>query len=341
MAVVETPAPAGIDERDLVDVLGATWALDVDELTYLPKGSGSYHWIAAVGGRPTCFVTVDDLDTKPWIGTTRESTLEGLSVALQATWVLNHEVGLAFVVGPVRNANGSTVVRISDQFSVAVFPLVEGRPGNWGEPISAWERNALLVALAKLHSASLVDIHISRNPLDLPERAFLIGALDSVDLPWEGGPLSEPARSALADHAPTARGWLQKLDVLGARLGEMDGVEVATHGEPHPGNLIHAADGLRLIDWDTLALARPERDLWMLDDGSSGAFAPYQDLTGARISDTAISFYRLAWTLSDIASYADIFRSPHQDSEWVRRKWAALQRLLGGASAAPYGVARH
>jgi hypothetical protein len=79
----------------------------------------------------------------------------------------------------------------------------------------------------------------------------------------------------------------------------------------------------------------------MLDDGSSGAFAPYQDLTGARINDTAISFYRLAWTLSDIASYADIFRSPHQDSEWVRRKWAAFQRLLGGASAAPYGVARH
>jgi spectinomycin phosphotransferase len=340
VVALDTPPPAGLDERDLVDALGASWALDVDEITYVPKGAGSYHWIVEVGGDPTCFVTVDDLGTKPWIATTRQSTFEGLETAYQAAWVLSREVELAFCVGPVRTANGSTVVRLSDQFSVAVFPFVKGRAGDWGERLTPGVRSALIEALARLHSATLVDVDIARSPLDLPERVLLIETLDRLDLPWEGGLLSEPARAVLAGHAQNVRDWLRKLDGLASRLGEMSGRVVVTHGEPHPGNLIHAADGLRLIDWDTVALARPERDLWMLDDGSLEAFALYEDLTGIPISTTAIDFYRLAWTLSDIASFSDMFRSAHQDSQWIRHKWASFQRLLGGAPSAPFGAAR-
>ena len=35
-----------------------------------------------------------------------------------------------------------------------------------------------------------------------------------------------------------------------------------THGEPHPGNAMLAADGWRLVDWDTALVAPLERDLW-------------------------------------------------------------------------------
>jgi aminoglycoside phosphotransferase (APT) family kinase protein len=35
-----------------------------------------------------------------------------------------------------------------------------------------------------------------------------------------------------------------------------------THGEPHPGNVIGTDDGWLLVDWDTAAIAQPERDLW-------------------------------------------------------------------------------
>ncbi|HEY3810826.1 MAG TPA: hypothetical protein VGL49_05265 [Acidimicrobiales bacterium] len=51
----------------------------------------------------------------------------------------------------------------------------------------------------------------------------------------------------------------------------------------------------------------------------------------------AISFYRLAWTLSDIASLARMFRSPHEESEWIWTKWTTFQQLLAGATAAPFG----
>ena len=39
---------------------------------------------------------------------------------------------------------------------------------------------------------------------------------------------------------------------------------VVTHGEPHAGNVMRRSDGRHLlVDWDTVAVAPPERDLWM------------------------------------------------------------------------------
>jgi spectinomycin phosphotransferase len=335
---VEAPPPVTLDSSDLAGALAATWALDAGEIQYVPKGGGSYHWIVALGGIRTCFVTVDDLDTKPWIGARRDAVFEGLRTAYETAWVLRHEAGLAFVVGPLRAADGTVIVRLSDQYSMAVFPFVAGRAGRWGGPLTGPGRDALLRDLATLHQARLpASIRLARRPLGLPERPALLAALDEVGRPWEGGPLSEPARHALASHARSVTGRLEQLDALARQLGAAEDGLVLTHGEPHPGNLIRAAGGLRLIDWDTVALARPERDLWMLDDGSPGGLARYEELTGTAVSDAAITFYRLAWTLSDIASVADLFRRPHQPTDWVRRQWGAFQRLLAGAASAPYG----
>lgn len=339
---LDTFPSAPVDAQVLTDALAVSWGLVADQLTYVPKGAGSYHWLGEVARTPTWFITVDDLDTKPWIGATRDSTGEGLGAAFEAARSLYEDSGLAFVVAPLQNSNGSITVRLSDQYTMAVFPFVEGRVGSWGDPLTNPGRDALLEQLARLHKAILpMSVRVAQRPLDLPERQFLIAALDALDRPWKGGALSESARHVFAAHSQNVRDWLGQLDDLARRLQLEERVELITHGEPHPGNVIHGADGLRLIDWDTIALSRPERDLWMLDDGSPGGFALYEDLTGTRISDAAIRFYRLAWALSDIASFSEMFRSPHQDTQWIRHKWGAFQRLLGGAPSAPYARSRH
>jgi spectinomycin phosphotransferase len=177
---------------------------------------------------------------------------------------------------------------------------------------------------------------MAHRPLDLPERPLLTAALDAVDRPWQGGPFSEPGRHALMAHVEDLTDWLARLDVLACRLAETADEVVLTHGEAHPGNLISMDAGLRLIDWDTVALARPERDLWMLDDGSTDGLGLYESLTHKNIDPTAIDFYRLAWSLSDIAFYASPFRSPHEQTEWIDQKWIEFQRLLEGHPSAPY-----
>ncbi len=328
-----------LDDTDLARALTTNWNAAVDAIRYVPKGAGSYHWIADVSGAPQFFITVDDLDTKPWIGQTRDSTFEGLRDAYEAACVLHDEAGLAFVVAPVRCTNGSTILRLADQYSIAVFPFVEGRAGAWGDPLTEPDRGALLRQLATLHKATAITkVRIAQRPLDLPERRYITAALDELDRPWKGGPLSEPARHALTAHARQVTEWLDQLDLLARQVGEAEETSVITHGEPHPGNLIHTTDGLCLIDWDTVALARPERDLWMLHDGSPEWLDSYERLTGTAINDTAISFYRLAWTLSDIASFANEFRLRHQETQWTRSKWRGFQRLLAGATSAPYGM---
>ena len=171
----------------------------------------------------------------------------------------------------------------------------------------------------------------------LPERGALLAAIANLDRPWNGGEFSEPARLALSENVWRVRDTLARFDDLASQLDQSTIGLVVTHGEPHPGNLIHDASGYRMIDWDTVALAEPERDLWMLDTGDDHALHAYTELTGRPINHAAIEFYRLAWTLSDIASFADMFRAEHTHTRWTEYKWRGFVTLLEGAPSAPYG----
>jgi spectinomycin phosphotransferase len=336
---VDTPPAETFSDRDLLVALTGHWDLRVDSVRYVPKGAGGYHWVVGALGHPRYFVTVDDLDTKPWISDQRRVTFGGLRVAYETARILESQAGLSWVVGPLQASDGSVIVRLSDQYAVTVFPFVKGAAGRWGDRVPPDRRAALLRQLAGLHQVTgQVDAGITRRPLDLPERPLLRAALDALDRPWRGGPFAEPARHALAGHAETVTGWLAELDGLVRSLGAAQEEQlVVTHGEPHPGNWIMTGQELRLIDWDTAALALPERDLWMLDDGSAGAFGPYVEVTGRSVNGTAVRLFRLAWTLSDIASFAAMFRSPHQQTRWTGQKWSGFLRLLGGAPPVPYG----
>ena len=75
-----------------------------------------------------------------------------------------------------------------------------------------------------------------------------------------------------------------------------------------------------LLDWDTVATAPPERDLWMLVDDTTDAAAVYADATGRRVDDDALSYFRLTWDLKDLAERLNVLRSPHgrnDDTAWT------------------------
>lgn len=89
-------------------------------------------------------------------------------------------------------------------------------------------------------------------------------ALESLDDRWSTGAYAEPARALLHQHAGDVVRSLAAYDDL-ARAALRDRTDwTITHGEPHSGNVLRTADGLRVIDWDSALLAPPERDLWML-----------------------------------------------------------------------------
>ncbi|HEV8064453.1 MAG TPA: hypothetical protein VGP46_06460, partial [Acidimicrobiales bacterium] len=70
--------PQDIDAEQLAAALRRHWDVTVERLDYWPEGGGAYHWVGDGGGASPWFVTCDDLDTKPWLGTDRDSTFAGL-----------------------------------------------------------------------------------------------------------------------------------------------------------------------------------------------------------------------------------------------------------------------
>jgi spectinomycin phosphotransferase len=308
---LRTP-PEGLGQDRLVaaltDHLGAGLQAE-----YLPVGGGSHHWRVIDGDGTSYFVTVDDLDQKPYLGPDADPAFEGLRHALDTAFALRNDSGLDFVVCPLRFATGETVRRLDSRYAVAVYPFIDGPPATFGETFPTEERAELIRMLAMLHrSTPLVD-HVARTvSLRLPGRGDLERALHDVDQPWEGGPLSETAREHMRRHAAGVRRRLETFDQLVERVEAGTGSRVITHGETHGGNVLHSEGKLLLIDWDTTGIAPPERDLWMVEAGEGDELKLYEEESGRQVDEDAIALYRIRWPLDDIASFVADLRSPHE-----------------------------
>jgi spectinomycin phosphotransferase len=289
-------------------------------------GAGSYHW-DAVGAAPgdRRFVTVDDLDDKGWLGRTRPAVLAGLRTVMETAVTLCRS-GLGFVAAPEPGLDGQAVRPLGTRHAVTVFPFLPGTPGEWGKPLPAPERGELVTLLATLHRTDLAPVRLPRAEPGLSWRGDLETALSELGRPWAGGPYAEPARSLLASGAGRVRQRLDDLDRRAAPVAAADAV--ITHGEPHPGNVIQTAGGLKLIDWDTAGLAPPERDLWLAAAGSDDELSRYADLTGRRPDHALLEFYRLRWALDDVACFVRDLRAPHGPTPGAEDDWQNLQAAL-------------
>jgi spectinomycin phosphotransferase len=177
------------------------------------------------------------------------------------------------------------------------------------------DRSDVVGLLVQLHAATpLVRSLATRRELQVAGRAELERTLQELDDPWTAGPFSERARAAVARDPERIARLLGQFDRLAAEVAASPGDLVITHGEPHGRNIIRAYGELLLVDWDTVALAPPERDLWMVDDGSGDALEEYADATGRKVRQSAIDLYRLGWDLDEVAAYTSRLRGEHREN---------------------------
>ena len=310
--------PADIRDSDVAAALTRQWALTVEELSYLPVGFGGHHWLAVDQTGSRWFVTVSDL-AAPWV--------PDLPAAMQTAAWLATEAGLEFVVAPVPTTAGQVVGSLDSQHALTLFPHLDAAPSHFADPIDDADRAAIIDLLARLHTAAPKGIQVPSRPLELADRRAIDQALASLDVPWNGGPYAEPGRELLAQFERPLRQAFDRFDGLLSQVREADGPYVITHGEPHLGNLLRTEDGLRLVDWDMIALAQPERDLWWVVASDRDA-ARYSQQTGWPVNQDALALYRLRWGLDDIAEFLSEIRGPHQQTADTLVSWAALQDTL-------------
>ncbi len=326
--------PPGLDERVLIEACTG-WAVDVASIEYLPVGAGSYHWSVTDRRGPVWFVKVDDVAADGAFGLLRQSLATALA--------LHDDAGLDFVLAPVPAADGSVLRRLTSRYAVSVFPMLAGTAGDFG-PHRREDLAEMADLLARLHLATPAAARLApRTDLRLPGRERLLEALGDLDRPWTAGPYSESARELLAARAGRVHGWLADFDRLVDAARATGASWVVTHGEPHPGNVLSTATGRRLIDWGTVQLAPPERDLWMLTAAFTGmlgespagddaeVLARYTRATGRAVSPAGLALWRRWWELADVAAFVDDLRRPHAGGADA----AAALTFLGGYLGQP------
>lgn len=77
-----------------------------------------------------------------------------------------------------------------------------------------------------------------------------------------------------------------------------------------------------LIDWDTVGLAPPERDLWLLPGDALGQCAA---ATGRPADPAGVGLYLLRWALDDIRAFTEDLRAPHGQTPGAAQAWQVLR----------------
>ena len=340
-------APGDLEETALADTLLSGWGIRAASLAYLAVGWGSHHWdVADVAGR-RWFVTVDELENKRVSDT--ESLADGLRrlrASLRSAVALRR-AGLDFVVAPVPSgrpagarggeptggeppdAGGEPALRFGGRFAVAVYPFTEGQ--DFG--LAGWTaalRSGVLDMVAAVHRAPrAARAEAAAEDFGVP----FLGQVEAVlggRQPAVAGPYTQPVVRLLREHAvPVRRRLEQYRDLVTAALRQ-PGPYVLTHGEPHPGNAMLTSEGWRLIDWDTVLVAPPERDLWDLDPGDGSVLDGYAAATGVTPRPGLMELYRLKWDIQDLAYDTARFLRPHSASAEDAEAWELLSSLVAG-----------
>jgi spectinomycin phosphotransferase/16S rRNA (guanine(1405)-N(7))-methyltransferase len=325
---VQTP-PDDLSEAVLASVLAREWGLACASMTYRPLGFGSHHWQIVDADGTRWFGTVDELETKRHsAGESLDTAFDRLRAALAAARAL-HDSGGTFALAPVPTRGGEPVVRMADRFGVALYPFVDGQSFGWGEPSPPAHRRAALDMVIAVHTApAVVRGYAMADDFGVPLRDEMEAILESGDGMGNGGPYARPTARLLVEHAKPVEELLARYDELVAAARGLPDREVLTHGEPHPGNTMLTPAGWRLIDWDTVLVAPPERDLWMLDPGDGSILRAYAEMTGVSPLPSMIELYRIGWDLSDMALYVSRFRGKHTGSLDDQKSWNGLCSMI-------------
>lgn len=313
---------------ELQDAVTAGWDVKAAAFEYVPEGGGSHHWKVLDERGVAQFVTVDDLDDKAWFGDDRSRVFEEFTRALRTSARLRDVAGLDFVVAPIPATDGDVLHRVTDRYTVSMYEYLSGDSYQFGPYRDERLRARALAMVGTLHSASaVVEAIAPRHVLGYTGELELAQFLDDPGAPWDGGPFAELAHRSLAERAAGLAGLVGAFDALAERSSGSRAGTVVTHGEPHPANLMTVGNEVLLIDWDTVALGPPERDLWLIVNDRDD-LDEYERVTGRPVDPAVLLLYRLRWFLDDVGSAMRMFRSPHADTADTRRWAEGLQLRL-------------
>lgn len=299
---MRTP-PHDLPDVEVSVAVAAQWSIVAKTIDYPPVGFGSHHWFLTEPSGRRWFVTADAV-------TDSAERLAELTAALTTAHALHHRCGLEFVVAP-RQGIDDQLLSITGRYAVAVYPYLERATDAPADP------QQMLTMITALHAttAEVGDL-ATVDDLSIRDRSTLEAMLADRGTLHDSGPFAANFANLVREYRQPIRAALASHDAVASTLGAERGNWVITHGEPKANNTMITASGPVLVDWDTVQLAPPARDLWM-----TGSADTYASITGRNVSTEQLEFYRLRWDLKDLCGSADWFTRPHRHTTETELAW--------------------
>lgn len=301
---MRTP-PADLSGAEVADAVAAGWSVVAASIEHAPVGFGSHHWVLTEPDGRRWFVTADAVADSP-------RGLAQLTSALTTAHALRHDCGLSFVVSPQIGVDGQ-VLAVTGPYAVALYPYLERTTD---APADSEQQLSMVIAL---HAATAdVGTLAAVDDLAIPDRPALESLLAVGNPAPEQGPYAADFDALVRSHERPIRAALHRHDAVASTLTADRSTWVVTHGELKADNTMVTAGGPVLVDWDTVRLAPPARDLWM-----TGSVEEYVSRTGREVPAEELDFYRLRWDLADLCSFAAWFTEPHERNPDTEVAWQA------------------
>jgi spectinomycin phosphotransferase/16S rRNA (guanine(1405)-N(7))-methyltransferase len=319
--------PKDFREETIRAELAVGWGFRADVLAYQPVGFGSHHWLAADAAGPRLFVTIDDLAAiLRNASDTTDAAFARLDRAFTSALSLRQDAGLEFVLAPVPDRDGGVLRGLSGGYSILVhlyLPDAAAADGRFG---SACDVHTVAGLLVRLHAARAVAPRT--DDFVIPRADELRAAMAATGQICAAGPYAGQARELLARQASGVEQLLACYQALAVKVAARPERMVITHGEPNAGNVLRTPSGYVFVDWESVLLAPPERDLWQLAEQDPGAADAYCAAGGVPVDADALALYRMWYDLFEIAGYISFFRAPHAATEDAAESWRNLRYFL-------------
>ncbi len=316
--------------RDLPKLANATitaalrthYGLSITNLTFLPLGADSASFVyRAAAGDATYFVKLRSSD--------------GFSVPSLAIPHFLHEHGVPHILAPLQT-NTQALWVVVGGFALSLYPFLDARTGT-AVGLSEQQWHALGVTTQLIHASLLSPElkQIIRSETFVPSRRNVVTDLETAIARQDSaGPLQHELAAFWRSHRERIGMVVERADAMGDQLRQRDLPNVLCHADLHTWNVLVDGDGrLWIVDWDETVLAPKERDLMFVIGGiGRGLVSPHdtdcflQSYGETALDLSALSYYRYAWAVQDIAAYGEQALLSPDVGEVTRRN--AVRRFI-------------
>jgi spectinomycin phosphotransferase len=319
---------ASIPEIILTTAIKDNYGMTVKELTFLPVG-------ADASARVYQFVTNDG--TRYFLKA-RKGEINQVSLAIP------HYLqgkGVTQVVAPIPTHTQNLLVE-KDDFKLILYPFLEGSNATEAG-MSEMQWLELGSTMQKIHATSLTPelSAIMRRETFTPKWLSVVKQLQTqLEQQTFTDPLQQHLANIWKEQNETIQRLVEGAETLGGRLKENNPPLILCHADLHTWNvMIDEQNQIWIVDWDETVLAPKERDLMFVIGGISKQLvqpeneAAFLQGYGSTFIDTlALTYYRYAWAVDDIGSFAEQILTPGESKANKQFALELLQKVFEGGN---------